>query len=186
MDSTTLQQDVNSQATPSMYVSLNEAAKLWRRNKGNLSKIVAVSAKKGEIQWHEQPGGQKKLFVPELIARLGNPPEQQETPPNKPVSKTTLQHHETGGDVIEISRLEAELNAAREMIEMIKAERKRETDQLQSQLERERKDAEARIDSERKNADAWRYAAEQANEVIKALPAPANNDSPRKKFLGLF
>jgi len=168
MDSTALKHQETTEETSPLYVSLNEAARIWHRNKGNLSKVVKAGIAAGTLQWHEQPNGQKLLFLPELATRLGPPPEQQAKPVEKQVSETNGQPQATDGNTIKISRLEVELKAALEMLEVIRTERKREAELLADQLARERQ-----------NADAWKRSAEQAQEIIKALPAPANTTPVR-------
>ena len=152
-------------ATDGMYVSLNQAAKIWNKSKGTISKM----AKDGRLQWHPQADGTSKLLLSQLAHYFGEPPQENEREKqvSERVQKSTDEQSETTGNAIEISRLMAELKAAHEKIELIQTERQRERGLLESQLERERK-----------NADGWQHTAEQSQAMLKVLPAPANNDRP--------
>ena len=150
-----------------MYISLNQAAKKWGKSKGTISKM----ASSGRLQWHDMPNGERKLSLSQLAHQFGPPQSEQEKQVAEQVKGTSSEHSETAGNAIENSRLAAELNAAREKIEM-----------LQSQLQRERQLLEDQLERERRNADAWQHQAEQSQALL-ALPAPANHneDKPARK-----
>jgi hypothetical protein len=141
----------------SMYVSLNQAAKIWGKSKGTISKM----ASSGKIQWHTQPGGERKLLLSELAHYFGEPPSEQQVPVSKLALVTSSEQVNTSVNAVESAKTEAELKAARDMI-----------DALKSQMTRERELLEREVERERMNADAWRRAAENATEMLKALPAP--------------
>lgn len=145
-------------ASESMYISLNQAAKRWGKSKGTISKM----ASSGRLQWHPQANGDKKLLLSELAHHFGPPLSEQPEQVSKPVSVANNEHLATGGNTSENRVLQAELSAAHEMIEIIKGQLERERELMADQLSRERA-----------NADAWRRAAESANEMLKALPSPA-------------
>lgn len=149
----------NTQETPGvMYISLNQAAKLWGKSKGTISKL----ASSGKLQWHDQPNGERKLFLPELSQRFGPPLSEQQKQVAKQGEVTDRQPPVNTGNAHENSRLEAELTAAREMIETLREQMNRERELLADQVARERQ-----------NADAWRTVAQEAQQMMKALPAPA-------------
>lgn len=150
-----LETDVN---TPdSMYVSLNQAAKIWGKSKGTISKM----ASSGKLQWHPQPTGERKLLLSELAHYFGEPAREQEQPVSKLALVTGREREETSMNAVDAAKTEAELKAARDMIEALKGQMSRERELLEREVERERI-----------NADAWRRAAETATEMLKALPAP--------------
>lgn len=150
-----LETDMN---TPdSMYVSLNQAAKIWGKSKGTISKM----ASSGKIQWHPQPTGERKLLLSELAHYFGEPPHEQAQPVSKLALVTSREHEETTVNAVEAAKTEAELKAAHDMIEALKGQMTRERELLEREIERERM-----------NADAWRRAAENATEMLKALPSP--------------
>jgi hypothetical protein len=133
----------------SEYWSMSQASKMLGINKGMISQDVS----KGKIQWHERPDGTKKLFVPELYHvyadKLAKRKKQLETAAEQvssPESKPTSNGEVTG--VIE---------AKEEVIALLK-----------SQLEEMRRD----VTDIKQDRDHWRRQAEQATEIILALPAP--------------
>jgi hypothetical protein len=145
------------ETSESMYISLNAAAKKWGKSKGNISTL----AKSGKLQWHSQPNGERKLFLPELAAYFGPPPEHR-NPVSEHAVVTMEERVANTRNTPDISRLEAELQAARELLEEVRSRAKREAELLEEQLERERT-----------NADHWRRMAE---ETQKMLPPPANSN----------
>jgi hypothetical protein len=159
----------NGLETPeSLYISLNQAAKLWGKSKGNLSNL----AKAGKFQWHDQPNGERKLFLPELATYFGKPPGEHQKPVSKLAVVSSRERQENTGNT---STLQAELTAAREMIDVLRGQMKREADLLENQLRREQE-----------NADRWRRQAEEAQQMLKALPAPAGSSTPTPEKRGLW
>jgi hypothetical protein len=142
----------------SMYVSLSRAAKVWGKHKGTISKHV----KEGKLQWHDHPGGTRKLFAPEIAHLYGPPPSNGAQPVDNPKQGTTGQPQGSPGNANEITALQAVVNAKDEVIKV-----------LQSQLEREREVAEQ-----------WRKEYGSIKEQMLALPAPKNTpeEPPKKGF----
>src|SRR5579884_563511 len=156
MDVTNTEHQEQPAETPSesLYISLNKAAKLWGKSKGNISNL----AKAGKFVWREQPNGERKLFLPELAAYFGPVPTEQQNPVSKHAVVAASEQHENAGNTPQISRLETELEALHELLSEVRSRAKRETELLEEQLQRERV-----------NADHWRRMAE---DIQKMLPAP--------------
>ena len=162
---------------PSEYWSLNKASKELGINKSTLS----MDAQKGKLQWHPQPDGTKKFFVPELYTfyaqRIRERTERAERVLNNGTSPQTERPEPSQNN-----DLNTALEAKSEIVALLKA-----------QLEETRNDR-----------DQWRKQAEDTTKqltevltVMKALPAPkpadpeqvisqAEQPPKRKKFLGLF
>jgi len=134
---------------PTEYWSMSQASKVLGINKGMISQDVS----KGKIQWHERPDGSRKLFAPELYSvyadKLAKRKKQLETA-SEQVSRTENKP-QANGEVTGV------MEAKEEVISLLK-----------SQLEEMRRDV-ADIKQDR---DHWRRQAEQATEIIRALPAP--------------
>jgi len=162
--------DQQASNSASMYISLNRAAKMWKRSKSHLSKL----AKEGTIQWHTRPNGEKKLFLPELASYFGSPPEEQEEPARERAVVTLQEHAQNTSNEATISKLEAELQATKQLLETVQEQHRRERQMFADQIEREQA-----------NSDSWRRMAEESTQIIKALPKP--EDTPkRKKLFGIF
>lgn len=153
----------------SEYWTLNKASKELGINKSTLS----MDASKGKIQWHPQPDGSKKLFVPELLTfyaeRLKRRTERAERVLNGGKSPE-IEHQENS----ENNGLNTAIEAKNEVVDLLKA-----------QLEDVRRDR----DEWRRQAESAAHQLTEALTVIKSLPAPKSEPVPeqrRKKFLGLF
>jgi hypothetical protein len=143
---------------PNEYWSMSQASRTLGINKG----IISQDVSKGKIQWHARPDGTKKLFVPELYNvysdKLAKKRKQLENG-DKPLNGT-----------------ENKLQENRELTVIVEAKDEVIT-LLKSQIEGLRGDL---IDT-RQDRDHWRRQAEQATDILKALPAPANHNAEPSK-----
>jgi hypothetical protein len=151
-----------------MYVSLNQAAKLFKKSKSNIHTLIG----KGKLQWHQQPNGERKLFLPELANLFGSPPEERTEHAIEHATRPAIEHSKNTENAVLVARLEVELTAARSMIETLQSQQRHEREILQSQVEREKA-----------NADNWRRMAEESTQIIKALPRPQEQEVPKRKKL---
>jgi len=146
----------------SMYISLSQAAKVWGKHKGTISKHV----KEGKLQWHERPGGERKLFAPEIANLYGQPAETVAQPVDNPEQGTTSQPIGNAGNPHEITALQAALQAKDEVIKI-----------LQSQIADQR----SQVEREREIAEQWRREYGSMKDQLLALPAPKTEEAPPQK-----
>ena len=137
-----------------MYMSLSQASRIWGKHKGTISKHV----KEGKLQWHEQPGGEKKLFAAEVANLYGAPPSNVSQPVDNPTNGTASKPHGNPGNGSDVMALQATLNAKDDLIKV-----------LQSQ-----------IDREREIAEQWRREYGSVKDQLLALPAPKTQAQPEK------
>jgi len=150
------------------YWSLNKASKELGINKSTLS----TDAAKGKIQWFDRPEG-RRLFAPQLYTFYADRIARRKAA--KQDEHGLNGRSSPGREPIENSDLNAALRAKEEVISLLKEQ----------------------IEDIKKERDAWREKERETNaqltrsqQLILALPAPANEqpvEQPkRRKFLGIF
>jgi hypothetical protein len=141
---------------PNEYWSISQASRELGINKG----IISQDAAKGKLQLHPRGDGTKKLFVPELfnvyadkIAKKKKQLENGDNPTSRTENKPIVNRE-----------LTVVLEAKEEVIALLK-----------SQIDGLR----VEVTDVRQDRDHWRRQAEQATEILKALPAPTNQNPPQ-------